>query len=260
MEFLYDLPLWLSGFLIVGALVAASLVGLRATRRWLIPRFRFGHEHGHFGGAMVGSIMVLYGLVAALISVDVVGTHGEVARAVSLEASRIAAVYRDANGYPEPARSQLQGAIRDYLRHVIDKAWPMQQRGLTPPEGAETLAKVQAVLLTFEPATEGQRILHAEALRAYNTMVEARRERVDAVLDRLPGVLWAVILIGAAISIYGSYFFQMDDEGLHGLFVSLLSILIGLIIFMTFAMDHPYRGQLGVDSKPYELIYDQLMK
>jgi hypothetical protein len=260
MDFLYDVPLWLAGVLIVGTVVAVSLLGLRATRRCLMPRFRFGHEHGHFGGAMVGSIMVLYGLVAALISVDVVDTHGDVAHSVSHEASRVAALYRDVSGYPEPARTKLQGTIRNYVRHVIDKAWPLQEHDIPPREDVDKLGQIQAALLAFEPATDREKILHAEALRAYNTLVEARRERIDAALDRLPGVLWAVILIGAGVSIFASYFFQMDDEGLHGLFVSLLGLLVGLIIFMTFAMNHPYRGQLGVSAEPYELIYDQLMK
>jgi hypothetical protein len=42
--------------------------------------------------------------------------------------------------------------------------------------------------------------------------------------------------------------------------VQLLAAFIGLVIFMIFALDHPYRGDLGIPSDPYQLIYDQLMK
>ena len=31
-------------------------------------------------------------------------------------------------------------------------------------------------------------------------------------------------------------------------------------IFMTFALDRPFRGDLGVRPEPYQLIYDHLMK
>jgi hypothetical protein len=34
----------------------------------------------------------------------------------------------------------------------------------------------------------------------------------------------------------------------------------GPVIFMTFAFDRPFRGDLGIDAQPYQLIYDQLMK
>jgi hypothetical protein len=37
-------------------------------------------------------------------------------------------------------------------------------------------------------------------------------------------------------------------------------MFIGLVIFMTFALDRPFRGDLGVRPDPYQLIYDHLMK
>ena len=53
---------------------------------------------------------------------------------------------------------------------------------------------VEAKLVTFEPATEGQKLLHGETLRAYSQLIEARRLRLDAVLTGLPGALWFVIV------------------------------------------------------------------
>jgi len=31
------------------------------------------------------------------------------------------------------------------------------------------------------------------------------------------------------------------------------------VIFMILALDRPYRGDLGVEAKPYEIAYEQLM-
>jgi hypothetical protein len=33
-----------------------------------------------------------------------------------------------------------------------------------------------------------------------------------------------------------------------------------MIIFIIFALDRPFRGDLGLQPGPYQLIYDQLMK
>jgi hypothetical protein len=46
----------------------------------------------------------------------------------------------------------------------------------------------------------------------------------------------------------------------HGIEVVLLAAFIGLVIFMTFALDHPFQGDLGLGPEPYQLVYDQLMK
>ena len=42
--------------------------------------------------------------------------------------------------------------------------------------------------------------------------------------------------------------------------VVLLATFIGLVIFMIFALDRPFSGDLGLKPEPYQLIYDQLMK
>ena len=116
------------------------------------------------------------------------------------------------------------------------------------------------MLVQFEPATEGQKILHAETLRAYNQLIQSRRLRLDAVGTGLPGVMWAVIVIGAFISLSASFFFKVEEVRLHIIEVLLLAVFIGLVIFMILALDRPFRGDLGIRADPYQLVYDQLMK
>lgn len=41
--------------------------------------------------------------------------------------------------------------------------------------------RFQAILVAFEPATESQKLLYGETLRAYNEPIGARRSRLDAV-------------------------------------------------------------------------------
>jgi hypothetical protein len=169
-------------------------------------------------------------------------------------------LYRDVNSYPESVRPQLQNELRGYTQYVIQEAWPLQQRGKVPGGGVERINRFQAILVSFEPATESQKLLHAETLRAYNEMIKARRLRLDAVNTGLPPVMWAVIVLGAFIGLSASFFFRVEDSRSQGIQVLLLATFIGLIIFMILALDRPFRGDLGVRADPYQLIYDQLMK
>jgi len=163
-------------------------------------------------------------------------------------------------GYPEPLRSQLRLDLREYLDYVIHEAWPLQRRGQVPGGGVEKVNNFEARLVAFEPATEGQKLLHAETLRGYSQMIEARRLRLDAVLTGIPGVLWFVIVIGALVSLSSTFFFQVEDARLKRIQVILLALFIWMIIFMIFALDRPFRGDLGLQPDPYQLIYDQLVK
>ncbi len=259
-EALFDLPLWITGSGIIGGLCLFSIGGLLLVRRQVLPRLRIHIEDSEFSGSMVQSVMVFYGLAVALIAVSVFQTYSDVSKIVSQEATALAALYRDVSAYPEPIRPQLQNGLREYVQYVIHEAWPLQQRGKIPGGGVELMNYFQKTLIAFEPATEGQKLLHGEALRAYNNMILARRLRLDAVGTGLPGVMWVVIMVGAVIGLGACFFFKVEDTRLHAILVTLLAAFMGLVIFMIFALDRPFRGDLGLRPDPYQLIYDQLMK
>jgi hypothetical protein len=259
-ESLFDLPLLVTGPAIIVLLCVFAIAGLLLVRRCVLPRLRIHIEDSEFSGAMVQSVMVFYGLAVALIAVSVFQTYSDVSKIVSQEATALAALYRDVSGYPEPIRPTLQNELRDYVQYVIHEAWPLQRRGQVPGGGVAMMNRFQATLIGFEPATEGQKLLHGETLRAYNTMIQARRLRLDSVHTGLPTVMWAVIVAGAIIGLSATFFFKVEDARLHGILVTLLAAFMGLVIFMIFALDHPFRGDLGLPPEPYQLIYDQLMK
>ena len=188
-NFIFDLPLLVSGALIVGLLVLYALFGIVIVRRWLLPRLRVQPADSEFSGAMLQAVMVFYGLALALIAINVWQTYSDVSKITSQEASAMASLYRDVSGYPEPIRTEMRGQLADYTEYVIEKAWPLQSRGEVPGGGVELMNRLQGELFAFEPTTRGQEILHAETLRAYNHMMLARRLRLDAVGTHLPTVL-----------------------------------------------------------------------
>ena len=259
-DFFFDLPIAACGFAIILILCLFSLIGLIVVRRHLLPRLSIQVEDSEFSGAMVQAIMVFYGLAVALIAVSVWQNYSDVSKIVSQEVTTIAALYRDVTSYPDPIRSQLQTQLRDYVDQIIHHAWPLQHKGVVPTAGVEMMTQFQTTLMSFEPRTDAQKIIHAETFRAYNQMLQARRLRVDSLHTGLPGVLWVVIVLGALISLTSSFFFRVKEVSFHAIMVGLLAVFIGLIIFMIVALDHPFRGDLALQSDGYQLIYDHLMK
>ncbi|MFO1406187.1 MAG: hypothetical protein U1F08_01505 [Steroidobacteraceae bacterium] len=258
---IFDAPLLVAGPVILLTLCGFALAGLMFVRRRVLPRMTVNAEDSEFSGTLVQAVMVFYGLAVALIAVGVFDTYADVSKIVSVEAAELGAFYQDASTYPEPTRSQLQHELRDYARYVIEVAWPAQRQGQVARRGVEMLNRVHATLAAFEPATEGQRIVHAEALRAFNELLEARSLRLDAVVTSgLSGALWFLVLAGAAIGLFAAFFFRVEDVRLHAIQVTLLATFMGLVIFMIFAFDRPFRGDLGLDPEPYQLVYDKIMK
>jgi hypothetical protein len=260
MGFLYDLPLWVVGVVLVVLLCSLAVLGLQVARRRIVPRFHIADDDGHFISTMVHSFMVFYALTVAMIAISVWETYDAAAKVASAEATALGTLYRDVSAYPSPAQAQLQGALREYTEHVITVAWPEQHQGRVPLGGIDRIDQVLKLLTGFEPTTEGEKILHAETLRAFNQLSDARRMRLDAVQTALPGLLWTVIFLGAALGVAGSYFFRVKDARLHRLLVTLLTTFIAMVIFVVFAFDRPFRGDMGIKAEPYQLVYDHLLR
>ncbi|HKR15408.1 MAG TPA: DUF4239 domain-containing protein [Pyrinomonadaceae bacterium] len=256
---LYDMSPLHAGLVLVAIVELVSLAGLLWTRWFAIPRFKFGEGINDAVSGTVQAIGVFYGITVGLIAVAVWNTNINASDLVSREASAIGALYRDVSGYPAPARDELRAGLREYTVFIIDESWPAQRKGQILPRGTAIMDAFQAHLYSFQPANQGQMALHSETLRAYNHLIEYRRLRLDAVRSGLSGTMWAVIWLGAAISIGVAYFYQISDVKLHAALIILMSGFLALVLLMITINDRPFFGRGSISPAPYELIRDHLI-
>jgi hypothetical protein len=256
---LYELSPLRSALCIIVFVELISLLGLLAARRYLIPRFHFGTGINDAVSGTVQAIGVFYGITVGLIAVAVWNTNTSASDMVSREASAIGALYRDVSGYPSPLREELQGILREYTVFIIDDAWPAQQKGEIAAPGKSIMDDFQVQLYKFEPANQSQIALHNETVRAYNQLLDYRHLRIDSVKSGLSNTMWAVIWLGAAISIGVAYFYQIEDVKLHATLVILMAGFLAVVLFMIVINDKPFYGSGSISPEPYKLILQRLM-
>ena len=258
---LYDVSPPVAALIMVAFIECTALIGLVLVRRYLIPRL---HYHDGANDAVSGTVQaigVFYGITVGLIAVGVWNTSSNAAELVSKEASSIGALYSDVSGYPSPIREELCAKLREYTVFVIEQAWPAQKRGEGQKitNGIWIVNDFQKKLQAFQPANASQSALHAETLRAYNAFLEYRRLRVDAVGGGLSNVMWAVIWVGAAISIGIAYFFNIPDLKLHAILVALMGGFLAMVLFMIIINDKPFYGYVSISTDPYKLILERVI-
>jgi len=258
--FIFDLPLWLSALLIILAFWAYALGAMAYMRGRILPRVHLGPHDSEYASVILHSVIGFYGLITALIAVSVWSRHASVGEATSGEATAVAMVWRDISGYPSPIRERLRDGLRTYTEDAIQVAWPKMRKGIPPTGGVKILDDFQTVLFTFDPANESQHSLHDETLRAYNEMVRVRRLRIDMVGKGLPGVLWLLVLGGAAIILFLVTLYKVDHRKLQTFLVLCLATFMAMVVFVILALDQPYRGNLGIQPTALQLVHDQLMQ
>jgi hypothetical protein len=252
------LPPWLCGLIIVSAFVIFAVTGL-AGFRWIFKgRFQFNQQTNNDVIFFASAISVFYSLIVGLIAVGVWRTYTEAQGIVSDEATAIGCFYRDISGYEEPSRGQLQQEIRSYTQFLIEVAWPAQVRGQSTEGATRRLTALEHTLISFEPKTAGQQILHAQAMHQYNEIAALRRKRIHIIGTGLPSVMWNIVLIGAALVIGITYLLQIQ-RGVQLVLTACLAMFIGLVVFVIASLDQPLSGPLAIDSRPYRIVRDGLM-
>jgi hypothetical protein len=259
MYWIYDLSNALLCGLIVALFVGLALIGLFVTRPVVGRLLNRSSKHNDVVSYFFASMGVFYGLALGLIAIATWENYTEIDGVVSKEAAAVASFYRDLDGYPRPVRNRLEGLMREYARVVIDKEWPAHKRGLALEDGDLALDRLENLVMEFEPKTEREKIVHAEVLRSLETLLEQRRLRLQAVSTGLPSALWAVVLVGAVINGLLTYLFWVESLSLHAALVALLAVFIALLVFLTAAMDNPFRGEFSVSSEAFQTILEKVM-
>lgn len=255
MDWLHSLPTTPLAIFIVLTVVALSVGGLALSER---PLRRFGWL-GQFDNSTVAGLLSamvgIYAVAAGLTAVAVWSNANDATARINREVTAMIVLNHLLSSYPPEVQAVAKSSLYDYAQQVIDVEWPAHMRGESVGIVAETLASQRRFMSRVEPATEGQKIVHAEMLHAFVRLLEARRDRIQAAEETaLPGPLWAVVTLLGAIAIAGSYLLQSGHFGLRALVTALIATPIALLMFFIAVTDLPFRGGISASDQPFRTV------
>lgn len=256
MLWLYTIPTWQLGVLIIGISVALSLAGQALTRKWVLANFSGKAEFVSFYIAVLG---VVYAILLGMIAVGTWESFGQVDDLVVKEASAVGDMYRDLAGFPEPFRGEMKLDLRRYAETVVNVEWPAVQRAEPFEHTADVTRTINTRMGEFEPTTEGQKVRYAEVFARFNEVLSARRLRFLAAENSLPGVLWFVVLFGSMLMVGFTLLLAHERRLLHTVLTIGFSAMLGSLIFLTVAMDRPLWGAVSVQPDAFKLLLETTM-
>ena len=252
MMFLTAFPLWLAGILLVGLPTLVAMSGpILIRRRVGLERLSTNNEVAGFKFATVG---VLYAVLLAFAVIVVWEKFGDAENNVAEEAGAAATIYRLSEGIDGETGALIRGAVNAYLSTAIAEDWPAMERGEIGQSTTQALNAVYGALLAFNPADQRGTVLLAEALRQLNLVTHARRARLVAATGIVPGVVWFILLGGAAITVGFTFFFATENLRAQTMMTGALTALIfsGLLIIV--AIEHPFAGTVKVTPEPLAFV------
>jgi hypothetical protein len=203
----------------------------------------------------------VYAVLLALLVIAVWEHYQKANETVETEANAVAEIAWLAHRLPEPEHHELQEDARSYAQEVVDNEWPRMEQGLggvqSLPEGWDLIDDMRTTLQEVEPRTEAEQELYAEGLDQIARLNDARRMRIVASKEGLPGVLWAVLVFGAVVAVGFTYLFGLQNTWAHRLMVMSLTAVIALVLFTIGVMEYPFSGGARIEPEAFELILER---
>jgi hypothetical protein len=246
---LYNLPTWLLAIVVIGPIVGLANGAMLLTRRWVRAHWADSREVVSYFFTGVGTI---YAVLLAMIAVAAWENYSQMDELVTQEASEALNVFRDMQGLPRPLRDRVRGLLAEYVRIVIEEEWPEMRRGHRTQASDRVIDAILTGMVGHRPTEPGESVMFQESFETMNRVLGLRRKRLMAVELGLLPELWMVVLVGGFLNIGLSLLIATKDIRLDLILTTAFSLMIGIMVFLIFALDHPFWGEVSVRPDAFE--------
>jgi hypothetical protein len=232
----------LQGILVVGGSIALAVIGLKLVRRLLSPAWQMEDEGiaGHFSAA----IDRLYGVLLAFV-VILVWNHFEDGKVlVAREANQIGDLSRMAKVLSPSVEQSVRKALINYTSAVIEDEWPAMARHRESTRTWMAMTQLWNTVREVHPSTAQETVTYDRILFRLNELSDSRRLRLLASEDRVPGILWVVLILGGVATVASTYFVRLKRHAPQALLTALVAGVIGFILFLIISLNSPFAGSI----------------
>jgi hypothetical protein len=244
------------GFLIVLASAVAAVAGLMLAQR-LIP-LSLRERNNTATGTIYAALYVMFGVSVGFSLLLTWQEYNEARQVAKSEAVSVEQVYRLAESLPEPDRSRIQELSISYAGSVVKEEWPAMRQGQQNTRVGRLVDELRRSVEDFEPRTDAQSALYAEALSELDELEASRELRLLAVNEGIPYILWIVLVIGGVLTVAFTYLFGIEPAWLHAVAVAGLAVLVALVLHVIGVLDYPFNGGVQVQPDAFEQVLKEI--
>ncbi|MHB1559992.1 MAG: bestrophin-like domain [Isosphaeraceae bacterium] len=240
-----------AGAVLVAASALAAVAGLILLRRFGYFRsLIISHEASGQYLAIVGT---LYAVLLGLIVVDAMGRFQAAATLVGDETNAMAELVYLSGRMPEPQKGEIRRRLTEYANLVVDREWEILAQGRHLPEARRACLELMRVVRDWEPATESEKAIYAEAIEAASDFWNARRMRIISSQRGIPPLEWCAVILGGVVTVGLTYFLVLDDLRIQIALTAMVAVLISLNIFLILMFAYPFSGDLRVSNEGFHV-------
>jgi Protein of unknown function (DUF4239) len=174
-------------------------------------------------------------------------TYSTAKETAGQEAVATTQLYRTTALLPDPAGPVLQGQLVCYARAVVEDEWRTMRAGRESPTVQVWIDRMASTISSITPEDEREAAAYDEWFDQDAQRREGRRGRLAQAEPFVPGLLWAVLVIGALLVITHMLLFADPDEHgfVQGLMAGGITAVLALGLVVVSFLDSPYSERSG---------------
>ena len=199
----------------------------------------------------------VHALILALAFSSVRSEYNDLQESIDNEALAIEQLYRGLKGFDSPESKEIQSALADYTRIVIEEEWPSMAAG-QPSEKADLLVdSIYRQIISFSVSTDNNGLTSA-LLSDINDIENERGQRSFDIEEPLSPMFWQIAIVGLVLTCIS--FFPTPSGLLRSSFLGMFAGMNGLVFFAIVGFSHPFSGSFPTEPTPFVKVLVRTIK
>jgi hypothetical protein len=237
-----------SGLFVVVAMATSTVIVALLNRAWPIENRKLVND---VTGWQLGILGTTYGVILGFMLLTVWNDFRGAEVNANLEASSLLTVSRIGEGLPFPERDAIHALALKYAETTINEDWPAMQaqgEGRASERVAGEMWKVLGKLRTDGGGSSSVDNL----MNALKDLSERRNLREQELRNRLPKILWLLLVAGAGATVGSSCLLGNDNAWLHYCQVLALTFVVAVALASIADLARPFEGAVSVKATAFE--------
>jgi hypothetical protein len=218
---------------------------------WVVIKLAVGDRARAFKAVSPGMLPplgILFALLVGFIAVEVWNNFDKAKIAVATEASALRAVVLLSGNFPEEQKKRIYALVDRHIEDAINKEWPAMAHRRATLSTLRANAMIEALqdVLSLKPADDSQRTAQPEIMKALETAMDARRQRIVVSQSSVGTVKWAGIVLQALCTLIAIAMVHSDNRLACAIAMALFATGVALSLLLIAAYSQPFIGEISV--------------
>ena len=237
-----------SACFVIAAMLASIVIVVVLNRAWPISSRKLVND---VTGWQLGILGTTYGVILGFMLFTVWNDFRGAEVNANMEASALLTVSRIGAGLPSPEREAIHALGIKYAETTINQDWPAMQTQENGDASEGVVGEMWKVLAEIKSGGGGDS--SADHLsNALKDLSERRNLRAEELRNRLPGILWLLLIAGAGATVGSSCLLGNDNKWLHYCQVLALTFVVSVALASIADLARPFEGAVSVTPVAFE--------